>query len=638
LVAVETRLGRYDVIRTLARGALTDLLLGRASGMEGFQRHVLIKRLRQEHAQDPGVLEMFVNEARLAAALHHHNIVQVLDIGEDGGQPFFAMEYVHGVDLRRLLALLAKRGEQLPFPHVVSIIAAAAAALHHAHEQRNPDGSPLGIVHRQVTPGNILVGYDGNVKIVDFGIAKAAIKRSETGAGVLRGSAPYMAPEQCAGQRVDRRSDVFALGIVLYELSTVRRLFKGANEFLTMSAVVNAEVPRPSQYRRDVPPELEVIMLKALSRDPLARFQTAGALAEALDKVARTVGVGASTSQLASYMKLQFGEQKEPWQTGGPELDPETTAVDFDGGASGLAPPPSEAVKNFAIPRSIEATKSSPINQARTSVVPPPRSKGKTVPPPDRSFNVATAVDSPMRAKTEVDPDTDLTDAAAVEAEPLPKQKTNVAAPPPPPPGIESTRPSKNDLTEVVAPLSVIAARPQTVLPPRRRTMLWLGVAGVAIAGVIAAIVLWPSPDLTTRASAGPASSTAAPAPTPTPEQPPAPPERSAMEMTARDYEAAHASADAAVADPVAAETADAAVAESVADDEIVIDEKPAEAVPAPIESKPAKPAVRPATTPTKRTTKPIAKRTTTKKAATKKAAAKKTKPKWNPDDLFLGE
>jgi serine/threonine-protein kinase len=619
---VSIRLGRYDVIRTLAKGALTDLLLARASGMEGFQRHVLIKRLRQEHAQDPGVLEMFVNEARLAAALHHHNIVQVLDIGEDGGEPFFAMEYLHGVDLRRLLALLAKRSEQLPFSHVVSIIAAAAAALHHAHEQRNPEGGPLGIVHRQVTPGNILVGYDGNVKIVDFGIAKAAIKRSETGVGVLRGIAPYMAPEQCAGLHVDRRSDVFALGIVLYELSTVRRLFKGANEFLTMSAVVNAEVPRPSQYRRDVPPELEVIMLKALSRDPLARYQTAGAMAEALDKVARAVGVGASTTQLANYMKLQFGEQKEPWLTGGPEQDPETTAVDFDGGASGLAPPPTEAVKNFAIPRSIEATKSSPISQARTSVAPPRRVKGKTLPPPDRSFNVATAVDSPLRATTEVDPDTDLTDAPAAEAAPIPKQKTNVAAPPPPP-SIESTRPSKNDLTQVVEPLSEIAARAQTVLPERRRTMLWLGLGAVAVAGVIAVIALWPSPELTTPASAAPAATMTPPA---APEAPPAVPERSAMEMTARDYEAAHASVDAAVAEPLAV------------DDEIVIDEVPVEAAPAPVESKPAKPAVRPATRPTKRTIKPTTKRTT-KRAATKKATTKKkSKPKWNPDDLFLGE
>jgi eukaryotic-like serine/threonine-protein kinase len=630
---VGTRLGRYEVIRTLATGALTDLVLGRASGMEGFQRHVAIKRLREEHASDPAVLEMFVNEARLAAALHHHNIVQVLDIGDAGGEPFFAMEYVHGVDLRTLLGHLAKRSEQLPFSHVVSIIASAAAALHHAHEQRNPDGAALGIVHRQVTPSNILVGYDGNVKIVDFGIAKAAIKRSETGVGVLRGSAPYMAPEQCAGQRVDRRSDVFALGIVLYELSTVRRLFKGANEFLTMSAVVNAEVPRPSQYRRDVPPDLEVVMLKALARDPLARYQTAGDMAEALDRVARSVGVGASTTQLANYMKLQFGDQKEPW------LDPaaqfqEITAVDFDGAASGLAPPPAEAVKNFAIPKTIAATKSSPIHQARASAATPARPKGKTLPPPDRSFNVPTAVDSPRRAKTEVDADTDVSAAPPAEPLPLPKQKTNVAAPPPPPPGIEPTRPSKNDMTQVVEPLSVIAARAQTVLPEKRRAVIWLALAALAAAGIVAAIALWPSSEL-----APSTASTTAPTPAAAAEVEVAPPAKSAMEMTARDYEAARAEIDAGVAEVVPVEPLDAAVTVEapVADEEIVLDEK--QAAPEPVETKPVKQAVRPAIKPTKRTTKPAAKRTA-KPATTKKPAAKKTKtkPKWNPDDLFIGE
>jgi serine/threonine-protein kinase len=634
-----SRLGRYDVIRTLATGALTDLLLGRASGKEGFERHVAIKRLREEHAKDPAVLEMFVNEARLAAALHHHSIVQVLDIDDGGGEPFFAMEYVHGVDLRKLLGLLAKRNEQLPIPHVVSIVASIAAALHHAHEQRGPDGSPLGLVHRQVTPGNILVGFDGNVKIVDFGMAKAAIKRSETGAGILKGSAPYMAPEQCAGQRVDRRTDIFALGIVLYELSTVRRLFKGASEFLTMSAVVNAEVPRPSQYRRDVPSDLEVLMLKALARDPLARYQTAGAMAEALDKVARAVGVGASTTQLANYMKLQFGDQKEPWLRPQAELDPEITAVDFDGAASGLAPPPTEAVKNFAIPRSIEATKSSPINQARTSVATPPRPKGKTLPPPDRSFNVATAVDSPMRAKTDLDRDTDVTTAPPAEAStsdvlPLPKQKTDVSAPPPPPAGITATRPSKNDMTQVVEPLSVITARAATVQPAKRRTMLWVALGGIAIAGVITAIALWPSSELA-PASAAPAPVTASRAPV---EPPPAVPARSAMEMTARDYEAARENADAAVAEPLAVATPDAAAPAVVAqEDEIAIDEKPV-VEPPHVEKPHTQPAVRPAIKPTKRTTKPAVKRTATKPAATKKAAPKKTKPKWNPDDLFIGE
>jgi serine/threonine protein kinase len=627
---VGTRLGRYDILRTLARGALTDLLLGRASGMEGFQRHVAIKRLREEAARDPACLEMFVNEARLAAALHHHNIVQVLDIGEGGGHPFFAMEYVHGVDLRTLLGHLAKRSEQLPIQHVISIIAAAAAALHHAHEQRGPDGQPLGIVHRQVTPSNLLVGYDGNVKIVDFGIAKAAIKRSQTGVGVLRGSAPYMAPEQCAGRTVDRRSDVFALGIVLYELSTVRRLFKGATEFLTMSAVVNAEVPRPSQYRRDIPSELEVIMLKALARDPIARYQTAGDMAEALDRVARIVGVGASTTQLANYMKLQFGEQKEPWLLGAVERDPESTQVDFDGAASGLAPPPTEAVKNHAIPRAISATKSSPIQKARTSVV---SSRAKTTPPIDRSFSVATTVDDEplgIQGDTITQPLSPAKVAAEGVTEPDVTDDVDASDAPP------VAGPRMNDMTAIVSPLPVVSARAATEHAERSPKLVWIGGGLAALVAIIGVIAMWPGAEVT------PAPSVAPPA---VREAEPTPARKSALEMTAREYEEARRAAEAEPAPQVVPEPERApepapAEPERVADApqpavlaEPVKPEKPAQPVASNRKPVPSTPAVRPAPKAPKRTTKPAPKRT-----PAKQPAKPTTKPKWNPDDLFLGD
>jgi serine/threonine protein kinase len=620
---VGTRLGRYEIIRTLAKGALTDLLLGRASGMEGFERHVAIKQLHADHAKDPAVLEMFVNEARLAAALHHHNIVQVLDIGDGAGEPYFAMEYVHGVDLRTLLGRLAQRGEQLPVAHVVSIVASAAAALHHAHDQKTADGKPLGIVHRQVTPGNILVGYDGNVKIVDFGIAKAAIKRSETGVGVLRGSAPYMAPEQCAGQRVDRRSDVFALGIVLYELSTVRRLFKGANEFLTMSAVVNAEVPRPSQYRRDIPPPLEVVMLKALARDPLARFQTAGDMADALDRVARQVGVGASTTQLANYMKLQFGAPREPWLIPELESDPEVTDVDFDGQASGLAPPPNEAIKNFEIPKTITATKGSPIQKARTFASTPPSPSLL----PDGPFNVSTSVETPRRATTVQPSGDEILDLGALTA----------SAAAEPPMVIAAERKRAVEMTEVVEPLSVVAARAETkqAYSAKRSTLRWVVLGIVAVVGAVLAIILWPSSEID-HAAAAPAK---AEAPPPLENEPAKPAEKSGLDMTARDYDNARAkandSADAAVEQPAVAETPDAASAETPAQKPAEVAEKPADK-PTEVAEKPTKQAVRPASKPTKRTTtKPVAKRTT---APAKKPTKKPAKPKWNPDDLFLGE
>jgi serine/threonine protein kinase len=216
-----TKLGRYEVLKCLAHGATTDLLLARARGMAGFERHVVIKRIQDQHAEDPVFVQAFMTEARLAAALHHHNIVQVQDIGEDGGAPYFAMEYVHGEDVRTILAHVNKRRERLPLEYVISIVTSVAAALHHAHERSTPDGKPLSIVHRDVTPANIIVSYDGNVKVVDFGIAKATITMT-TQVGVLKGRSPYMAPEQCAAKPVDRRSDVFALGIVLWEMATMR--------------------------------------------------------------------------------------------------------------------------------------------------------------------------------------------------------------------------------------------------------------------------------------------------------------------------------------------------------------------------------------------------------------------------------
>ena len=455
------RLGRYEIIKTLARGALTDLLVGRADGMEGFQRYVAIKRLKPELARDVKVFESFVNEARLAAALHHHNIVQVHDIGEEHGQPYFAMEYVHGVDLRTLLGKLAKVNQQLPLQHVVSIVASAAAALHHAHEQKGPDGKSLGIVHRDVTPANILVGYDGNVKVVDFGIAKAAIKRISTDAGVLKGQAPYMSPEQCAGQTVDRRSDVFALGVVLYELATVRRLFKGASEFLTMSAVVNAAIPKPSQYRRDIPQQLEAIMLRALSRNPDERFQSAGDMSLALDQVATTVGVGASTTALSNYMRLQFGEQNEPWLKQNMWVDGETTEVtevDFDGGASGLAPPPSEAVNKTAIPRTIAASKSSPIAAARTHALTPspdgsgptPRTKSPTKPEPSATPERAKSPTKPEpRAKPEIP-------APLRSALPQPRAQRpdSESVPTPRPPSLPESRAKASGVVAAAAPVS----------------------------------------------------------------------------------------------------------------------------------------------------------------------------------------
>jgi serine/threonine-protein kinase len=356
------KLGNYELLAEVARGSTTDLILARATGMGGFERHVVMKRVREERLGDAQFVEAFLTEARLAGTLHHHNIVQVQDIAQDGNVPFFAMEYVHGEDLRALLAHVHKAGTWVPIQHVLTIGLAVAAALHHAHEQRTPDGKPLNIVHRDVTPSNILVGYDGNVKVGDFGMAKAAIT-SVTQVGTRKGKAPYMAPEQCAGQRVDRRTDVFALGIVLHELATARRLFKGANDHDTMTMIVHGSIPPPLTVRDDLPRELSTVIMKALARLPADRYQSAAELAGALETYASAAGIAPSTTALAAYLKQQLGERKEPWLPGG-SVRP-VSPVDFDGAEPGVASPAGEAVPPARTP-----TMPAAIAQASQPMVP----------------------------------------------------------------------------------------------------------------------------------------------------------------------------------------------------------------------------------------------------------------------------
>jgi len=326
---------------------MAEVYLATAKGIEDFERHVVIKRIHAEQARNTGFVQMFLDEARLAASLHHHNIVQVHDIGQDNDEYFYAMEYVHGEDLRALLAKLAKKKQQVPLDHVVTIMSAAAAGLHYAHEHRGRDGKPLGLVHRDVSPSNILVDYDGNVKVVDFGIAKATQHGGETRSGVLKGKVSYMSPEQCRGKALDRRSDVYALGIVLYELATVRRLFKGDSDFMTMSGIVAGKIPPPSSRRPDLPAELEAIIMKALARDPAERFQSAAEMREALEAFASTANLRTSTAALAGFMKQVFGHRREPWLV--PDGGPLVEEPDFDGSASGIAEVSLSDVESFEI-------------------------------------------------------------------------------------------------------------------------------------------------------------------------------------------------------------------------------------------------------------------------------------------------
>ena len=364
-----TRLGRFQILKHLATGGMAEVLLAHAQGPYGSE-HVVIKRVRRDQAQDPQFVKMFMDEATLAASLQHPNIVRVHEIGTDQGEYFFAMEYVHGEDLRRVLMEVNRRRDKLPIALVTGIVAAAAAGLEHAHNQRGPNGQALGIVHRDVSPANILVGYDGQVKVADFGIAKAALRTVETQSGTLKGKVSYMSPEQVTGRPVDRRSDVYALGIVLYEVVTARRLFKGENDFLTMSSIVQGDIPLPSLLRPDLPRILEDIVMKALSPSPKDRYQSAEELRVELEKFTHAIGMRMSNGSIADYMRKLFGVRAQPWLT---DTEPtHTTTIDFDGSASGLVQPSQAAVQQQAQPTGGRAGDNSPIAMSRRVATPRP--------------------------------------------------------------------------------------------------------------------------------------------------------------------------------------------------------------------------------------------------------------------------
>jgi serine/threonine-protein kinase len=309
---MQARLGRYVVLKHLASGGMADVLLGRTDGIEGFERHVVLKRIKPEHARDQRFIRMFLDEARVAANLHHQHIVQVHDIGEADGEYFIAMEYIHGEDVRSLLSAASKGRAHVPLGIAIAIVSSAAAGLHYAHERQGPDKRPLGIVHRDISPSNILAGYDGSIKILDFGIAKAS-SRPDTRSGNLKGKISYMSPEQFKATAVDRRSDVYSLGVVLYELATTTRLFKGESDYLVMEQIVNGRVSLPQVRRPDLPNELSAIIMRAIAPDPERRYFTADEFRVALEQFAAKSGLTASTSAIGAYMRKQFGERPEPW-------------------------------------------------------------------------------------------------------------------------------------------------------------------------------------------------------------------------------------------------------------------------------------------------------------------------------------
>jgi eukaryotic-like serine/threonine-protein kinase len=295
------RIGRYALYGEIASGGMATVYLGRQWGQAGFARTVAIKRLHPQHAKEPDFVAMFLDEARLAARIRHPNVVPTLDVVATDGELFLVMEYVQGESFSRLLRVARQRKESVPTRVVAAIVTDVLHGLHAAHEATSEKGEPLGLVHRDISPHNVLVGCDGAARVVDFGVAKAAGRIQTTREGQLKGKIAYMAPEQITGV-ASRRTDVYAASVVLWEALTARRLFSGENDASVMNQVINSKAEPPSKHVAGLDPAWDEIVLKGLERDEERRYSTAREMALEIEQrmqLARGTEVGAWVDALA---------------------------------------------------------------------------------------------------------------------------------------------------------------------------------------------------------------------------------------------------------------------------------------------------------------------------------------------------
>ena len=306
--APSSQFGKYSLVARLATGGMAELFLGRLHGAAGFEKLVCIKRILPHLARDRQFVAMFLDEARIAARITHPNVCQVFELGEIDGSYYLAMEYLEGVPL----ACFRRHDYYGPAPDprlVAGIAIQACEGLHHAHQLRHGDGSVMEVVHRDVSPQNLFVTADGIVKVLDFGIAKIQGATVRTSTGAIKGTYAYMAPEQLRGERVDRRTDVFAMGIVLWETLTRRYLFKRDTEFLTFQAITAEPIEDVCALRPDVPPALSAVILTALARDRNARFPTVRMLGEAIAAAVPPLSSAAISEEIARAFPGQLAEQ-----------------------------------------------------------------------------------------------------------------------------------------------------------------------------------------------------------------------------------------------------------------------------------------------------------------------------------------
>jgi len=371
-----TQFGQYILKSHIATGGMAEVYKARMMGMEGFQKTVAIKRILPHLTDNDEFVTMFVDEAKLAAQLNHNNIIHIYDLGKIDRSYYIAMEYIEGRDLRSLMKECREHETTLPIPLALHITTLLASALDYAHRKRDFENRDLGLVHRDVSPQNVLISNDGDVKLCDFGIAKAASKASHTRAGALKGKLQYMSPEQAWGKDIDHRSDIFSLGLVLYEMLTGRKLFAGDSELSILEQVRNPKIQPPSEINPEVTADVEQIVMKALGTDREERYQSARDMQKELEKVMRKHGWAPDSADLAQFMKdLGAGKIKvAPAKAAGGGATPPPTDKKPSSPAPAETPKPTPQKTSFEKPEAepAESRKPKAEKKPKSVVMPDP--------------------------------------------------------------------------------------------------------------------------------------------------------------------------------------------------------------------------------------------------------------------------
>ncbi len=498
-----TRLGSYEILHKLATGGMAELFLARSVGPENFQKLVVLKKILPGLAENEKFVQLFLDEARLVAGLDHPHIAHVYDLGRVDGSYFFTMEHVYGRDIRAILHRSLRAGTPWPIEHAVHVARTTLAALHYAHERCGANGQSLGLVHRDVSPSNIMIAYDGVVKLLDFGVAKVATSTTKTRTGSLKGKVSYMSPEQAKGAAIDRRSDIFSLGIVLWEMLAMQRLFKADNDLATLQLIINKVPDAPSTVRDDCPAELDRIVLRALSQDPAVRYQTAQAMQLEIEELAREAKLNQSSIALGEHMNVLFAKEIDTWkraQAQGVTLEAHlvASAAEEPSGASEFL---DEASELGPVEDDDEKTERTQPPKVETPA-PPPKKKKKRI----RDHAIAA------EPSIVVEPSLDVEVPVAPEPAPAPAERAPAAAP---------SRPSARALAD----------RPRSIAQRRRGNTLLYVLAGGVLAGAAAVAFLL------TRSNDAPSSEPVAPAkieiplatPQPAPPAPAPPPAAEAI-------------------------------------------------------------------------------------------------------------